>query len=235
MSWKKRILLDTQTQEQICQHLPEEYKVRLKDQVFRMRMLLAEFEILVDTNEELKELHQEIIAPFKTKRNIAKVELDMDGKMVIAVHQGDPLSPFSRAASKKDKQVTTKQKKETSKKKEPQKPKTTKKAAPQSSPKRGFMKTAPAISMGSPNSGSQFVDEGLSSLFGEDIPPPQSSADTPIERFAPPPKTPPRKVRLRFDDSQNNTTSGKIGSGPLENLVKEEMQKINQRRPWEED
>ena len=231
MSWRKRILLDADVQNQIRQQLPEEYQNRLKDHIFKMRMLLAEFEILVDTDDDLKQQTQNILTPYKSKRNTVALEMDMDGKLVIAIHQGDPLSPFSRHP----------QKTKTQNAKVPGKD-TAKKSAIKENPpkkKRGFIKTAPAISpVKKVSTGSQFVDEGLSSLFGDDIPPP--TINEPVERFAPPPKNPPKKVRLRFEDettkaTQSNTTTGKIGSGSLENLLQAEMKKIDQRRPWEDD
>lgn len=231
--WKgKRLQLPKEMHSTIMSHLPAYFKERLKDHIFQTHMLMAEFNVHVQTNEALEAELKGIVDQYDSDNNTSKrssvgIELDMDGEFVLSVHRNEPADRFNRTPYK-----TTKTRRSTVEKKEPPK-----KKPPQKTQKKGFMKTAPAITptkVVKPNGNGQFVDDGLSSLFAEEEAAPVSK---PPVKSAPKAEEPKEaKVRLRFGDAQKpKTTTGKLGSGSLESLLQDDMKRFAGKRPWDDD
>lgn len=250
--WKgKRLQLPKEMHSTIMSHLPAYFKQRIKDHIFQTHMLMAEFNVHVQTNEALEAELKEIIDQYDSnnntsKRSIVGIELDMDGEFVLSVHRNEPADRFNRTPYK-----TTKTHSRAVEKKEPPQ-----KKPPQKTQKKGFMKTAPAITptkVVKPKGNGQFVDDGLSSLFAEEEAAPISKPPVNKEIKAEKPvaeieetieenpiinseSTKQAKVRLRFGDTQKpKTTTGKLGSGSLESLLQDDMKRFAGKRPWEDD
>ena len=134
--WKgKRLQLPKEMHSTIMSHLPAYFKQRIKDHIFQTHMLMAEFNVHVQTNEALEAELKGIVDQYDSnnntsKRSIVGIELDMDGEFVLSVHRNEPADRFNRTPYK----TTATHSSAVEKKEPPQK------KPPQKTQKKGFMK-----------------------------------------------------------------------------------------------